>query len=158
MSASAFFVFTAPITQELNIIFEQQTWVITSYSITFASFLLFWGRVCDLFSAKPVFTIGFGAVGVTNLIISFMQDRYSFFVLRAISGIAGACVVPAAYRLIAYVFPDERMRGKAYTLYGMTGSLGNVSGTIIAGVFELIPTKGQMTGWRWFFRMIAVIV
>lgn len=45
----------------------------------------------------------------------------------------------------------------AYTLYGMTGSIANVSGTIIAGLFELIPTNGQMAGWRWFFRVVATI-
>jgi hypothetical protein len=39
----------------------------------------------------------------------------------------------------------------------MTGSLANVSGTIIAGVFELIPNGGQMTAWRWFFRMVALV-
>jgi len=31
----------------------------TAYSVTFASFLLLWGRVSDLYSAKPVFAYGF---------------------------------------------------------------------------------------------------
>lgn len=125
--------------------------------MSFASFLLFWGRICDLFSAKAVFLYGFGTVGILNLILSFLKDRYSFFVLRALTGVAGACVVPAAYRLIAEVFPPGEQRGRAYTIYGMTGSLANVSGTIIAGVFELIPNGGQMTAWRWFFRMVALV-
>ena len=54
-SYSAFFIFTGPIAQDLNVVFEQQSWVITSYAVTFSSFLLFWGRVSDLFSAKAVF-------------------------------------------------------------------------------------------------------
>jgi MFS family permease len=31
----------------------------TAYSVTFAAFLLLWGRVSDLYSAKPVFAYGF---------------------------------------------------------------------------------------------------
>ena len=65
----------------------------TAYTVTFASFLLFWGRVSDLYSAKPVFAYGFLALGIVNLIISFMTNKYGYFVLRAISGIAGAATV-----------------------------------------------------------------
>jgi hypothetical protein len=36
----------------------------TAYSVTFAAFLLFWGRVSDLYSAKPVFLYGFAGLGV----------------------------------------------------------------------------------------------
>lgn len=48
VSSSAFFVFTGVISRDLDIPFEQQSWIITSYTVTFASFLLFWGRVSDL--------------------------------------------------------------------------------------------------------------
>jgi hypothetical protein len=54
-SYSAFFVFTGPISEDLDVPFAQSSWVITSYAVTFSSFLLLWGRVSDLYSAKPVF-------------------------------------------------------------------------------------------------------
>lgn len=91
-SYSAFFIFTGPISVDLDVVFAQQSWVITSYAVTFSAFLLFWGRMSDLFSAKPVFTYGFIALGILNLIISFLPDKYSFFVIRAVSGIAGAAL------------------------------------------------------------------
>jgi MFS family permease len=112
-SYSAFFIFTAPISEDLGVPFAQQSWVITAYAVTFGAFLLLWGRVADLYSAKPVFCYGFLGLGVMNLIISFLPDRYSFFVLRAISGIFGACLIPAAFRLIVAVFePDELGKGE----------------------------------------------
>lgn len=43
--------------------------------MAFSSFLLFFGRVVDLYSAKDVFCHGFIAVGVLNLIISFLPDK-----------------------------------------------------------------------------------
>ncbi|KAM0749875.1 MFS general substrate transporter [Meredithblackwellia eburnea MCA 4105] len=156
LSASAFFVFTSEIVKDLDIVFAQQSWVITSYTVTFASFLLFWGRVCDLFSSKTVFVAGFFAVGICNIILSFLKDRFSFFIIRSFTGVAAASLVPSAYRLISLSFPPEE-RGRAYTTYGMTGSIANVTGTIIAGTFALIPNEGQMRSWRWFLRVVAAI-
>ncbi|GMK56273.1 hypothetical protein CspeluHIS016_0301130 [Cutaneotrichosporon spelunceum] len=154
---SAFFIFTDVISVDLGIPFSQQAWVITSYSVTFAAFLLFWGRVSDLYSAKPVFTWGFTALGVLSLIISFLPDMHSFFVLRAIAGIAGSALIPSSYRLITEVFEEHEL-GRAFTLFGISGALANVTGVIIAGVIDLIPLHGQGASWRWFFRLVAIII
>lgn len=124
--------------------------------VTFASFLLFWGRVSDIYAPRPVFAYGFVAFGILSIVNSFLVERFSFFTFRALAGIAGAALVPSAYRLIASVFPPEE-RSLAYTLYGMTGSIANVTGTLIAGVFELIPAQGQLAGWRFFFRAFGAI-
>lgn len=121
---SAFFVFTGPISSDLNVPFTQQTWVIQSYAVTFSAFLLFWGRVSDLYSAKPVFSYGFIVLGVLSLVISFLPDRYSFFVIRAISGIAGATLIPASFRLIVAVFEPHEV-GKAFVIYGFFGAIAN---------------------------------
>lgn len=129
---SAFFVLTDSVAKDLKILFAQQSWVITSYSVTFSAFLLFWGRVADLYSAKPVFTYGFVWLGILSLIISFLKDKYSFFVLRALAGIAGSCLVPSAYRLITHVFEPQEL-AYAFTVYGISGSLASVSGMIVAG-------------------------
>lgn len=34
-SYSAFFIFTGPISEDLDVVFAQQSWVITSYAVTF---------------------------------------------------------------------------------------------------------------------------
>jgi MFS family permease len=102
-----------------------------------------------------VFCYGFLAVGAFNLINSVLTNQYAFFIFRALNGIAAAAVVPTAYRMIGQVFPPEQRR-LAYTLYTMTGSIANVSGTIIAGVFGIIQSHGQMASWRWFFRFVGV--
>jgi MFS family permease len=49
------YVFATSISKDLGIVFEQQSWVITAYGVTFALSLLFWGRVSDLYSATKVF-------------------------------------------------------------------------------------------------------
>ncbi|WOO85314.1 putative MFS-type transporterc [Vanrija pseudolonga] len=154
---SAFFVFMDLISHDLHIDFAQQSWVITAYSVTFAAFLLFWGRVSDLYSPSQVFSWGFVALGVLSLVTSFLPDKYSFFIVRALAGISGASLIPASYRLIVFVFePHEQPR--AFTLYGISGAIANVTGIIIAGVINLIPGGGQMRSWRWFFRIVSMII
>lgn len=150
-------IFTSEIEASLHVVFSQQSWIITSYTVTFASFLLFWGRVSDLYSAPRVFQYSFLAFGIISLVLSFLVDAYAFFVLRAFAGIAGSALVPSAYRLIASTFPAGKERDRAYTLYGMTGSIANSSGTVIAGVVGLINGSGQMENWRWFFRITAFL-
>lgn len=156
---SAFFIFTAPIAEELKVSFTQQSWIITAYAVTFSSFLLLWGRIADLYSPKPVFTWGFLALGVLSLITSFLPEKFSFFIFRALGGIAGATLIPASYRLIAYVFhDDEAERSLALTLFGTSGTIANVTGTLVAGVIELVTADGQLSAWRWFFRLLALII
>lgn len=131
-------VFTGPIADDLGVPYASSSWVITSYAVTFAAFLLLWGRVSDLYSAKPVFSFGFIALGVLSLVISFLPDKYSFFVVRAISGIAGATLIPASFRLIVAIFEPHEL-GKAFTIYSSVGAIANSTGVIIAGLIEYIP-------------------
>jgi MFS family permease len=125
--------------------------------VTFASCLLFWGRVCDLFSSKHVFCIGFMGLGSTNLVISFLQDQYSFFVFRAIRGVFASCLLPASFRLIVSIM-DRHQLSRGFTVYGISGAIANSMGVILGGVVLLIPGSGQMTAWRWYFRIVGIIM
>ncbi|ORY35678.1 major facilitator superfamily domain-containing protein [Naematelia encephala] len=156
-SYSGLFVFTDAILNDLGILYESSSWIITAYSVTFASFLLFWGRVSDLYSAKPVFAWGFLGLGIINLIISFMPNQYAYFVFRAISGIFGAATIPSAFRLILAIFEPEELQ-VALTIFGLSGALANVTGLLIGGFFGFITAGGQMAGWRWFFRFITIVI
>ncbi|WRT65217.1 uncharacterized protein IL334_002160 [Kwoniella shivajii] len=155
-SYSGLFVFTDAVLNDLDILYASSSWVITAYSVTFAAFLLFWGRVSDLYSAKPVFAYGFLLLGVLNLIISFMTDKYAYFVFRALSGIAGAATIPSAFRLILAIFEPAELN-VALTIFGLSGAIANVTGLVLAGFFGFITAGGQQAAWRWFFRMIAIV-
>jgi MFS family permease len=38
------------------------------------------------------------------------------------------------------------------------GAIANITGLIIAGFFGYIHRGGQLAAWRWFFRMIFIII
>ncbi|KAK4684076.1 hypothetical protein P7C73_g6131, partial [Tremellales sp. Uapishka_1] len=157
LAFSTFILFTDYVSADLDIAYSQQTWVITSYTVTFSAFLLFWGRVSDVYSPKPVFVLGFLILGFLDLIISFLPEKFSFFIVRAFAGIAGAALVPSSYRLIVQVFEPHELR-QAFLIFGFIGPIASATGTMVAGVLELIPTQGQMIAWRWFFRIMAILI
>ncbi|WVQ73656.1 hypothetical protein IAR50_003236 [Cryptococcus sp. DSM 104548] len=150
-------IFTDSVAQDLGILYESSTWVITAYTVTFASFLLLWGRVSDLYSPKAVFAYGFLCLGIFSLVLSFMPNQYAFFVFRALMGICGAATIPSAYRLIVAVFEPQEL-GLALTMFMMSGPIAVCTAMILAGVFELVKVSNQLAGWRWFFRCISIIV
>ncbi|ODN81017.1 hypothetical protein L202_03118 [Cryptococcus amylolentus CBS 6039] len=127
---SAAMVFTDVVTNELGIIYESSTWVVTAYVVTFSSFLLFWGRVADLYSPQVVFSYGFLFLGVFSLILSFMPNQYGFFVFRALSGICGAATTPSAYRLIMAVFEPEELH-LALTCFIVTGPIAGFGAALV---------------------------
>ncbi|WVW83359.1 hypothetical protein I302_105378 [Kwoniella bestiolae CBS 10118] len=155
---TAYFLFTPAVSNEYSIPAAQQSWVINSYVISFGSTILLFGRISDLYPPSTVFTYGFLTLGLLNLIISFLPEMYSYFVFRAISGIAAAALIPSAFKLISGIFPKEQL-GKALTIYSAAAPVGGGSGAIIAGVVDLIPYgTGQMSAWRWFSRILAVMI
>ncbi|WRT66930.1 uncharacterized protein IL334_003895 [Kwoniella shivajii] len=156
-SYNSFFIFSPPISEELSIPTPQQSWIVTSYLITFGSTILLFGRVADLFPPANVFSYGFISLASLNLIMSFLPELYTFFIFRALSGIAGAALIPSAFKLISGIFRPDELR-RALTIYTSAAPMGGASGVILAGVVQLIPNQGQMSAWRWFSRILAVIV
>ena len=111
----------------------------------------------DLWSARPVFAYGFLGLGITNLIISFMPNQYAYFVFRAVSGIFASATIPSAFRLIPAVFePDEL--NMALMLFGLSGAIANITGLLFAGFFGFIHAHNQNSDWRWFYRMITIVI
>lgn len=148
---SATFLMTAPIAEDLHVKFGDLAWILGTYSLAFASTLLFSGRLADLYPPNIVYTIGFFGLGVFYLIISFMTNQYAFFVLRAISALLAVLTIPSSINMIVQMYPDPEEQAKKLTLYGMAGALANTLALILAGVFLL-------ASWRWYFRFIAILV
>jgi MFS family permease len=94
LTCQATFIATEPIVQDLGIKTTDAAWVLGTYSLAFASTLLFAGRIADLYAPNRVFTIGFIGIAVFYLVISFLTEQYSFFVLRALSALLAVLTIP----------------------------------------------------------------
>lgn len=97
---SATFLLTEKISVDLDIAPGNQAWVLGSYTLAFASTLLFSGRLADLYSPSYLYTFGFAGMGIFYLIVSFMNNQYAFFVMRALSGLLAVLTIPSAINMI----------------------------------------------------------
>jgi EmrB/QacA subfamily drug resistance transporter len=131
-------------------------WIVTAYSLSFGSLLLFSGRVADLVGRKVIFItglIGFAAASaVGGASVSFAM----LVTARACQGVFGAMLAPAALALLTTTFSDPKERGKAFGVYGAIAGAGGAVGLLLGGALT------EYLSWRWclyinlFFAGLAV--
>ncbi|ODO11534.1 hypothetical protein I350_00314 [Cryptococcus amylolentus CBS 6273] len=144
-------VAVAQISQDIQLGASQVVWIITSYSICFAAFLLFAGRLSDIFPASIVFEGGFFVLGIFSLVVSFVtSNKYGFLILRGLAGIAGSMTIPSSYHLTVHMFPDHKEQQAKLALLSLSGAIGNVLGLQV-----MTPVVRQ--SYKWFFRVLAII-
>ena len=131
--------------------FAGQQWTANAYLVTLASLILVGGSFGDTFGEKRVFSFGVAAFGVTSLMCALAPTIELLVVGRALQGVAGALLTPAALAVIVAVFPEDE-RGKAVGSWTAWGAIGVVIGPLVGG--QLVDTAS----WRWIFAINVPLV
>jgi EmrB/QacA subfamily drug resistance transporter len=128
-----------------------QQWTANAYLVTLGSLLLIGGSLGDIFGERRVFALGVAGFGATSLVCALAPTIEVLVAARALQGVAGAVLTPAALAVIVANFaPDER--GKAVGAWTAWGGIGTVLGPMIGG--QLVDTAS----WRWIFAINVPIV
>src|SRR6202789_2882800 len=117
-------------------------WVVNSYVLTFAGFLLLGGRAADLFGRRRVYLFGLGLFTVASLVGGFAQDSGWLTTARAVQGVAGAFLSPATLTIIVTTFTGDR-RARALGIWSAVAGAGGAAGSILGGVLT------SELSWRW---------
>ena len=128
-----------------------QQWTSNAYLLTLSSLLLVAGSLGDLFGARLVFAIGVSGFGVTSIFCAVAPTVELLVVARALQGVFGALLTPAALAVIVATFPPNE-RGRAVGAWTAWGGIGTVLGPLIGG--QLVDTAS----WRWIFAINVPIV
>ncbi|WP_375479173.1 DHA2 family efflux MFS transporter permease subunit [uncultured Jatrophihabitans sp.] len=122
---------------------SQRQWVVTAYALAFGSLLLLGGRIGDIFGRKRTFLIALVAFAVASAIGGAAPSFAVLVIARALQGVAGAMLAPAALGTLVTTFRDPKDRGKAFGVFGTVAVAGGAVGLILGGVLT------QYLSWRW---------
>src|SRR4051812_37182311 len=114
--------------QDLGFSDESRQWVVTAYALAFGSFLLLGGRIGDLFGRKWAFIGGLGGFAVASAIGGMAQSFDVLVAARALQGLFGALLAPAALSLLTTTFTEPSERGKAFGIFGAIAGGGAAVG------------------------------
>jgi EmrB/QacA subfamily drug resistance transporter len=129
--------------QSLDIAPKNYQWAVTAYTLTFGGFLLLGGRVGDYLGRKRAFLVGLLGFAGASLLGGLSVDQQMLFGARALQGVFGALLAPAALSLISVTFTDSKERAKAFGVYGALSGVGAAIGLIAGGILT------QYFSWRW---------
>src|SRR5436190_3984231 len=120
-------------------------WVITAYAIAFGGFLLLGGRAADLLGRRVVFMVGVALFTVASLVCGLAQSEGMLIASRAVQGLGGAIISPAALSIVMTSFDEGAERNRALGVWGALGGSGAAVGVLAGGVLT------QYLSWRWIF-------
>jgi EmrB/QacA subfamily drug resistance transporter len=121
------------------------SWVVNAYLLTFGGFLLLGGRAGDLFGRRRVFASGLALFTLASLLCGLAGSQGVLVVARALQGIGGAIIAPAALSIIITTFKDPKSRARAMGIWAFVVSGGASIGVLLGGVLT------QTLGWPWIF-------
>jgi EmrB/QacA subfamily drug resistance transporter len=120
-------------------------WVITAYAILFGGTLLLGGRLADLLGRRRMFVAGLALFAASSLLSGFAWSSGSLVGFRALQGLGGALLAPAALSLLTTTFAEGRERNRALGIYGAASGSGAAAGVLLGGVIT------SYLGWSWIF-------
>src|SRR5213075_693234 len=120
-------------------------WVITAYAIFFGGTLLLGGRLADLLGRRRMFIAGLALFSASSLLSGFAWSSGSLVAFRALQGLGGALLAPAALSLLMTTFAEGRERNRALGIYGAASGSGAAAGVLLGGVLT------SYLGWSWIF-------
>src|SRR3954463_1769093 len=122
-----------------------------AFLLTLSSVILIGGSLGDVFGERRMFMLGVGGFGVTSLLCALAPTIEVLVIARAMQGVFGALLTPAALAVIAATFPPDE-RGKAIGSWTAWGGIGTVLGPLIGG--QLVDSAS----WRWIFAINIPVV
>jgi MFS family permease len=141
------------ITQSFRLPIAMIQWVVVAYVLTYASLLLAFGRVGDIFGLGRVFRAGLLWSAVALLLCALAPAYGWLLFFRVLQGIGAGLVISVAPALVTSLYPEHR-RSRAVAAFTMMFALASAAGPLVGGLLV------RRFGWPavfWFRAPIAAV-
>src|SRR5213596_483644 len=120
-------------------------WVISAYAILFGGVLMLGGRLADVLGRRRLFVSGVTVFAVGSLLSGLAWSEGSLIAFRALQGLGGALLTPAALSILMTIFTEGRERNVALGIWGAASGSGGAAGVLLGGVLT------SYLIWSWIF-------
>jgi EmrB/QacA subfamily drug resistance transporter len=138
------------IIRDLDSDLDAVQWVVTGYSLMFATLLIVGGRLGDLYGRRRIFVIGNALFGVGSLIAALSPSVAWLITGEAvIEGIGASLMLPSSLAILTTAF-EGRARTRAFAAWGAFGGLSAALGPLLGGLLT------SYASWRVGFAINVV--
>jgi EmrB/QacA subfamily drug resistance transporter len=141
MDFTAIDVAITPIEQDLDSDLSTVQWVINAYLLSFAAFIVTGGRLADIFGRRRILYGGLAIFAAMSLLGSVALTDWWLVGARALQGVGGALIWPAAMGISFAVVPPSRRATAMGLIIGAAG-LGTAIGPALGGLLT------ELVSWR----------
>ncbi|GAA3383509.1 MFS transporter [Cryptosporangium minutisporangium] len=121
------------ISQDLSLTSAQSLWIVDIYGFLLAGSLITMGTLGDRIGRRRLLMIGSTLFGVASVLAAYSTSAEMLILTRALLGLAGATLMPAALSLAASLFRDPRQRTVAISIVIASVAGGTAIGPLIGG-------------------------
>ena len=130
---------------------NDRQWVVTAYALAFGSLLLLGGRLSDMFGRRRMFLIGLVGFATASALGGAAQTFELLVGARALQGVFGAVLAPAALSVLTTTFTIPKERARAFGVFGAIAGMGGAIGLLLGGFLT------ENFDWRWNLYVNVVI-
>jgi EmrB/QacA subfamily drug resistance transporter len=103
------------------------------------------GRLADLLGRRRLFVTGLALFAASSLLCGLAWSEGSLIAFRAVQGLGGALLAPAALSLLMTTFTEGRGRNLAIGVWAAASGSGGAAGVLLGGVLT------SYLSWPWIF-------
>jgi EmrB/QacA subfamily drug resistance transporter len=120
-------------------------WIVNAYTLAFGGFLMLGGRAADLLGRRRLFILGIVLFSAASLMNGLATSAGILVAGRALQGLGGALVSPAALSVLTTTFAEGRERTTALGVWSAVAVGGGAVGLLLGGVLT------SLFSWQWVF-------
>jgi MFS family permease len=127
------------------------SWMISGYSLTAGTFILFSGRLGDLFGYKRMLIIGYVWFSVWTAIagVAVYSNQVLFIFARILGGIGPAICLPNGLAILGVTYKPGMRKNICFAIFGACAPTGSIIGAAFTALFSI-------AWWPWAFWSFSI--